>query len=140
MSHPLLRVNREKKREYARQKEPSKERSLPPGYRVARRGLFPLLPSLVPGGTKGATAGRSRCSYCSLSNFSTCAAPWTCLNKSVLCMENQESLLWVTPILHLFFSMALTSLRYIRGKGEATEGRCELRGIVRATHPNTSKY
>lgn len=41
-------------------------------------------------------------------------------------MENQESLLWVIPILHLFFSMALPSLRYIRGKGETTEGRCEV--------------
>lgn len=59
MSHPLLRMNREKKREYVRQeKEPSKERRPPPGYRAARRGLFPLLPSLVPGGTEGATAGR----------------------------------------------------------------------------------
>lgn len=46
MSHPLLRVNREKKGEYVRQeKGRSKERRPPPGYRAARRGLFPLLPS-----------------------------------------------------------------------------------------------
>lgn len=41
-------------------------------------------------------------------------------------MGKQELLLWITPTLHLYLSMTLTSLRCIRGKGEATEGRCEV--------------
>lgn len=43
-------------------------------------------------------------------------------DKSVLCME-EVGFLWVTPILHLYLPMTLTSLRWSRGKGEATEGR-----------------
>lgn len=48
------------------------------------------------------------------------------MSKSVLSMEKQELLLWVTLILNLFLSMTLTSLRCITGKGEAPEDRWEI--------------